>query len=309
MSVVIPTRDRWALLAVTLTSVIVQEGIDIEIVVVDDGSASPMPSRGSPWEEPRLRTVRHEVPRGVAAARNAGIHVARGSWIAFLDDDDVWAPTKLRVQLAAAEARDATFTYSAAVLVNETSGTLDVRSAPEPDGLLEALRSCNVIPAGASNVMVRAATLKEVGGFDPRFSHLADWDLWIRLTRAGSAASCDEVHVGYRLHPGSMRSSVGGVERELRALDHKHHGGRVTSRDRLWVYRWHAEGQVLARQRIAAARTLVLGGLRCRSPFELYDARALFNARTPGTQAPVNRHAIGWLAPFMPTAANAKGSS
>ena len=91
VSVVVPTRDRWTLLDATLTSALAQQGVNFEIIVIDDGSSSqppPMPA----LTDPRVRLIRNAGPHGVARARNLGIDQARGQWIAFLDDDDVWAP-------------------------------------------------------------------------------------------------------------------------------------------------------------------------------------------------------------------------
>jgi GT2 family glycosyltransferase len=302
--VVIPTRDRWSLLATTLASVAAQRDVALEIVVVDDGSATAMPPSGAPWQDERLRVVRHDASRGVAAARNAGIAAARGTWVAFLDDDDVWAPSKLRDQLNAAQRRDATFAYSAAVQFRDGDGALKLLPAPDPDTLREALRSLNAVPAGASNVVARAAALDDVGGFDTTLSHLADWDMWIRLAGSGRAAACEEPHVGYRLHPGNMRSSVGGVHRELRALDRKHRHGRVTSPGRLEVYRWLVQGHLLAERRVAAACTQALGAMSCRSLSELPRARRLLFGVPAASPAPiVDDRALAWLSPYVTGAA------
>jgi GT2 family glycosyltransferase len=309
VSVVIPTRDRWPLLATTLASVTAQRDVVLEIVVVDDGSAAAMPRAGWPWQDARLRVLRHDVSHGVAAARNVGIGAARGTWVAFLDDDDVWAPSKLRDQLDAAERRDATFAYSTAVQFRDRDGALKLLPAPDPGGLRESLRSLNAVPAGASNVVVRAAVLDDVGGFDPTLSHLADWDMWIRLAGSGPAASCDRPHVGYRLHAGNMRSSVGGVHRELRALDRKHRNGWVTSPGRLEVYRWLVQGHLLADRRVAAACTQALGALSCRSLSELPRARRLLFGVAAAIPGPlVDDRAVGWLARYVDAAAPAEPS-
>ena len=103
VTVVIPTRDRPALLADALTSVGAQERPAARTVVVDDGSAEPLPTPSGGAVE-LLRRAR---PGGVAAARNHGLERVETEWVAFLDDDDLWAPAKLARQLevAAAEAR------------------------------------------------------------------------------------------------------------------------------------------------------------------------------------------------------------
>ena len=92
MSVVIPTRDRPRLLQRALASALRQVGVVAEVVIVDDGGSPPValaPTGG------RVRVLRKDRSEGVSAARNAGIAAARGEWVAFLDDDDVWAPAKL----------------------------------------------------------------------------------------------------------------------------------------------------------------------------------------------------------------------
>src|SRR5436190_21061432 len=92
VSVVIPTRDRWDLLRTTLGGALGQRRVSHEVIVVDDGSADETPTRLAEVSDPRLRTVRLGRSMGAAAARNRGLAEARGDWVAFLDDDDVWAP-------------------------------------------------------------------------------------------------------------------------------------------------------------------------------------------------------------------------
>ena len=110
----------------------------------------------------------------------------------------------------------------------------------------QLLAAYNAIPAGASNVVVTTDLAREVGGFDPSFGHLADWDLWVRLAAAAPGAACDEPLVGYRLHSQSMRSTAGGAFAELARFDRMHgRPGRVPP-GRIWFYRWLADGQLLA---------------------------------------------------------------
>jgi glycosyltransferase involved in cell wall biosynthesis len=90
---VIPTRDRWPIFrAHALRSALAQEDVSLEVVVIDDGSTTPPPG----ISDRRVRVLRNPVSRGVAEARNRGVADARAPWVAFLDDDDVWSPRKLR---------------------------------------------------------------------------------------------------------------------------------------------------------------------------------------------------------------------
>src|SRR3954454_11717029 len=101
VTVVIPTKNRRKLLLRTLASVLGQEGVDLDVVVVDDGGADDAEATVARLQDVRLRVLRHDVSRGVSAARNTGLNAATSPFVAFLDDDDLWAPTKLRTQLDA----------------------------------------------------------------------------------------------------------------------------------------------------------------------------------------------------------------
>src|ERR1044071_7041476 len=100
VSVVIPTRDRAHLLQRTLASVLKQSIDSLEVIVVDDAS-NDAASTAAAAAHPRVRLLRNPEPSGVSVARNRGIAAARGDWIAFCDDDDLWAPSKLQQQLSA----------------------------------------------------------------------------------------------------------------------------------------------------------------------------------------------------------------
>src|SRR5213079_1378023 len=119
VSVIIPTRDRWELLSsLSLPSARGQQDLDLEVLVVDDGSTDGTENRLRAIGDPRLVVLRSKTSAGVAGARNRGIAVARGEWLAFLDDDDIWSPRKLRSQLDAAASREASFAYAGAVWVD-----------------------------------------------------------------------------------------------------------------------------------------------------------------------------------------------
>src|SRR5262249_16852308 len=114
VTTIIPTRDRKDWLPRALLSALGQEGIEAETLLVDCGSRTPLGS----WfraDGCRLRVLRQETPGGPPAARNTGLADARGKWVAFLDDDDIWAPVKLRTQLRAAAETGADFVFCGGV--------------------------------------------------------------------------------------------------------------------------------------------------------------------------------------------------
>ena len=99
VSVVIPTYNRADVLPRAIDSALGQSVADIEVVVVDDGSTDDTEALVADYEDDRLRYVAHETNRGANVARNTGIEAADGEYIAFLDSDDEWKPTKLERQL------------------------------------------------------------------------------------------------------------------------------------------------------------------------------------------------------------------
>ncbi len=221
VTVVIPTRDRPDEVRRAVSAAAGQQGVSVDVIVVDDGSRVPVAFprqddvRVPRQDDVRVRVIRVEPSAGVSAARNRGIAAALHGWIAFLDDDDIWAPKLLGRLLEVAEATGASVVKSATVRLDLNGRALTL-SNPNPADtvavrpLPEKLRSFNAL-GGPSGVMVRRELLDRVGGFDEELSVLADWELWLRLSAAGVVATCPEPLTGYVVHSGSM--SVRNVER------------------------------------------------------------------------------------------------
>lgn len=238
VTVVVPTKDRRELLARALRSALNQTDVSLQVVVVDDGSTDCTPSMLADWPDGRVVAVRHEQSRGVARARNGGIRRAEGRWLAFLDDDDVWAPTKLREQLDACNDSGARWSCTGAVNVGHGLRPLSSDLAGVDGDVLSELLGHNRIPGGASSVLAESELVRQVGGFDESLSTLADWDLWIRLARESPMAAVPRELVGYYVHSGSMAHDVGPAEREYTRLADKHatlrQQGDVTLNRRYW---------------------------------------------------------------------------
>jgi glycosyltransferase involved in cell wall biosynthesis len=221
VTVVVPTRDRWPLLARALASFLFLCVFVLYLVVCDVGSSDETPDRLAGADGERVRVLRNETPTGVARARNRGIEAARGEWVAFLDDDDFWAPDKLRMQLAACAAAGAGFSYTGLVTVDPELGRRRVSSPHPASGLDREILGMNVV-GPPSGVIVRRRLLAQVGGFDPSFSILADWDMWIRLAATAPAAACDAPLTGYLSHDENMHLDAAAAVEELRRLRAKH---------------------------------------------------------------------------------------
>ncbi len=257
VTVVIPTRDRWPLLVRALGCALGQRDVNVEVVVIDDGSTDETPARlAERAGEERLRVVRNESSQGVSAARNAGIKRAQGAWVAFLDDDDLWAPEKLRLQLEVAIATEASFVYARAVEVDEQLRPLATMDSPDPETLPRVLFAKNMLPT-PSAVAARTDLVRRVGGFDEQLWVLADWDLWLRLIQAGSGAECSQVLTAYVRHATNMLTTQADrVRPEFEHMRDKHAAAARAAGvefGNLWLDRWNAGLDLAAGHRWAAA--------------------------------------------------------
>lgn len=278
VTAVIPTHNRAGLVGRAVASSLGQLGVTVEALVVDDGSADDTQRvlAGLAEQDPRIRVIRHAEPEGVARARNDAIAQARGDWVAFLDDDDLWAPHKLRAQLDAAGAAAADWVWSAAIAVDGSLRPLRHIPAPDPQTIGRSiLENCWI--AAPSTVMVRTAVLRELGGFDERFGSAADWDLWVRLAQRPAAASQD-VLLAYVEHENNMLAGASDPERarpEFERLRDKH--GQTAAEQgiafgHVWWTRWVASRERLAGRRWNAARVYLRGAVEHRSPGDLVRA-------------------------------------
>jgi glycosyltransferase involved in cell wall biosynthesis len=219
VSVVIPTHERVRFLTQTLATALWQSGVDVEVVVVDDGSQPGLVARVPGIADPRVSVLRNDVAQGVSAARNLGIASANGEWIAFLDDDDLWAPTKLSEELTAADHAGASWAYAGVVKIDERNSIIGGSPPPDPAEVARRLLSWNLVPGGCSGVVVRRAVLDTAGGFDVRLVNLADWDLWIRLGSTGPPACAPQPLVAYRFHRRQASLDVAMTLAEADLLD------------------------------------------------------------------------------------------
>jgi GT2 family glycosyltransferase len=292
VTVVVPTRNRAALLRVTMRSALAQKGVDLEVVVVDDGSVDGTPQILAELADDRIRVVRHARPQGVARARNTGVEASTGRWIAFLDDDDLWVPAKLSRQVAEGRRTGRRWVFSSAVKF-----TCDARRAvlwqrmpaPPADQAVGLLPWRNLVPAGASNVLAERSFLLSVGGFDPELRQLSDWDLWIRMSRSGAPATVSSFDVAYRQHHHSMSRNPQGILQDAAAIDAR----TLDLRDGrplpiAPVHLWVAASHMREGRRVAALRSS-LAALRCGDRRGLRGvARALvpIPPRPPEQRAP-----------------------
>lgn len=261
VSVVIPTRNRAHRLPVTLWSVLRQVDVDLEVVVVDDGSTDDTAKVMSRIRASQVKYVSGRPASGVGAARNLGIARSTSRWIAFLDDDDVWAPTKLVQQLQALEETGRVWAYGGEALLDEELHVVGGHPPEPPERVMSSLHRYNSVPAGGSNVIVRQDILSEVGSFDPHLTTSEDWDMWLRLAQRGFPAWVPRPLVGISSHRGNTSKDVSRMLADLDVIVRRY-GIRV---DRARHLRWGAWQALLEGRRAQAiryyARAVALGDL------------------------------------------------
>lgn len=218
VSVIIPAYDAAHFLGDAIESVLAQTYRDFEIIVVDDGSTDETAAITGRYGS----TVRciHQENAGVSAARNRGLALSRGQYIAFLDADDSWLPSKLEKQMAALEASPGSMLCHTATHIVfpdfvSRSAILDDLPGPVLHNLLLWGNAVNLSTAVCDRSLFDLA-----GGFDPELSQCADWDLWIRFAMLTGFVYLSEPLANYRQHESNMSRNAPLLERDsLRVLE------------------------------------------------------------------------------------------
>lgn len=212
-SVIIPSHNRRAMVREAIASVLAQCGASFELIVVDDGSTDGTGEDLQRLDADSVRAVRTS-NGGPAAARNRGIELARGRFIAFLDSDDLWAPDKLARQTAFMRANPhLTISQTGEVWIRNGRRINPARRHQKRAGDIYAasLRTCLISP---SAVILKRELLEEIGGFDETMAACEDYDLWLRILARHEAGLLDEPLVTRRAgHPGQLSATIPALDR------------------------------------------------------------------------------------------------
>ena len=222
-SIIIPTHDRPELLQRAVDSAR-RAGSEIEIVVVDDGSTDQTSAICVSF--PDIVYVRLEERGGVGHARAAGIQASSGTYVTFLDDDDVRLPGSIDRQAAVLDASpEAALVYAQIYRGTQNLTADEERLFPQslPSGdVFWTLLARNFIPSGS--VLVRRSAIDSVGSLAPETAPADDWDLWLRITERHAVVAMTEPVAIYReptlwSKQGSSRLTDGLLRADLRVLD------------------------------------------------------------------------------------------
>jgi glycosyltransferase involved in cell wall biosynthesis len=274
-SVVIPTFNRRKYLPATLASVRAQRFTDVEIIVVDDGSTDGTKEYLETLQ-PEVRVV-HQPNLGPGAARNAGVAISRGDYIAFLDSDDLWFPWTLEVIAAVVAAGSPTIVagsfgpfWNESELAGVKEQSLD--AGYFPDYLSSA---AHAITAGSCAVVIARAAFLDAGGFVTASINAEDHDLILRLSdRPGFACVRQPLTVGWRRHPNSLTGDLSKTIDGIRFLISEERAGHYPG----GPSRAHQRRRIITRH----ARPVIVTCVRQRSlgaALALYRSTFAWNLR------------------------------
>jgi glycosyltransferase involved in cell wall biosynthesis len=229
VTVIINLYNGTATLADAIDSVLAQTLTDWELLIWDDCSTDGSVEVVRRYGDERIRYAASDVRIPLGQARQKAIDAANGDWIAFLDQDDIWLPHKLELQLARArEKPDVALVYGRTVRFYPNGAERDYDQAHEysylPEGdIFRALftQSCFI---AMSSAMFLRSSLGMIGGIPDSIAIIPDYYLYTAVARRFPAAAVQQVVCRYRMHPGStqQREAIAVHEDALRLMDMWH---------------------------------------------------------------------------------------
>ncbi len=193
VSVVIPTYNRNKTLIRAVTSALKQNYQNFEIIVIDDASNDGTEKSMRSVNDKKIVYVKHEVNKGGSAARNTGIKLSRGSYIALLDSDDEWLEDKLITQVGLLKKLDNSWggTYCSYYSICKNDKSFLSRAALEGNLTKQLfLKELNI--GASSTLLFRKEVFERIGLFDESFARHQDWEFLVRFFRKYKLAKNDE---------------------------------------------------------------------------------------------------------------------
>ncbi len=301
VSVIIPTYNRASLVVEALESVFAQTYKEHEVIVVDDGSTD----NTREILEPYLHRIQYtwQENQGISAARNRGILLSHGRYIAFLDSDDRWLPSKLEKQVDYMNTHPKVGLVCCHVWRYEIGKETRRERRPHgfPRDFNELLTGPNHIPT--STVLVRRECLETVGMFDETLPPLEDWDLWLRIARRSAIHILEEVLSENRKHSQNTTNDLLKVYEgywRFYAKVLKLHRSAIPDlnffKDREASFRYLLGTTYLRRKKMRKALYHIAGSLKTRWDVGMYfDKKNLFSTKIGYFLKPYGAFAVSLL--------------
>ncbi|MDJ0842745.1 glycosyltransferase family 2 protein [Crocosphaera sp.] len=222
VSIVIPAYNAMKYLPETLDNLLQQTYKDFEVIIVNDGSTDNIKDWLTTISDDRVRLISQE-NKGLAGARNTGIEKAKGDYIAFLDADDLWEPTKIEKQVKVLDNNPGVGLVYTGVAIIDSNGIPTGRIFQEEvEGYIwKELTQKNFVGCG-SVAVVKKECFEKVGNFDKNLgSFVEDWDMWLRIAVVYPFKVIKEPLVYYRQHPNSASKKWDAMEKSFEIVIEK----------------------------------------------------------------------------------------
>lgn len=185
VSVVLPTYNRAGSIPMSVKSVLLQTFQDFEVIIVDDGSTDNTEEVVHTINDSRVKYIKCDRNYGATHARNVGIQIASGRYIAFQDSDDQWLPEKLRKQVEVLHSakKNIGVVYNAYWRVINNKQIYMPVDAPNTEKAKAVVAELFFLFVATPTVLVRKECFERSGVFDERLPRLQEWELWIRMSQ------------------------------------------------------------------------------------------------------------------------------
>ena len=223
VSVIIPAYNAAEFMGQTLDSIFAQTFTRIEVIVINDGSSDTEELEQVLQRYPANLHYIKQDNQGAAAARNAGLRAATGEFVAFLDADDTWVPEFLEKQMELLGSSKADLVFADALLFGDSplkGRTFMQMNPPQGEVTVENLLAVKVTVL-TSTVLARRQSILDVGLFDVSLRRGQDFDLWLRLAKAGARfANTRDVLAHHRIvESGLSGGTISQLQRTLAVLE------------------------------------------------------------------------------------------
>ncbi len=213
ISVIVPAYNAERTILKTIESVQQQTFSDFELIVINDGSTDQTLELLSQVEDPRLKVFSYS-NGGLPTARNRGISRSTGSFIAFLDADDLWTPDKLELQLAVLQEHpEAGVAYSWTHFMDDQGEFSHTGESVFFEGDVYAQLLVGNFLGSGSNPLIRRQAIESTEEFDPELGSCEDWDYWLRLAARWPFVVVPKPQILYRQSAGAMSSKIEVMEK------------------------------------------------------------------------------------------------
>ena len=245
VSVIMPAYNAEKYIAQAIESILGQTYGDFEFIIINDCSCDRTEEIILTYDDPRIVYLKNQQNLGVAKTLNKGLAMAKGEYIARMDADDIAMPERLAKQVAFLDGNEDVAVLGTNVETFNEAGTICTGwSATDPEQMkVDLLFACGL---AHPSVMMRTEAIRQLGGYDPEFNGLEDYELWCRVTEKYQITTLPDILLKYRIHGSQVTQNPSQryleLMRELKARQIQQLGVEIQNCD---VFLRYCQGETL----------------------------------------------------------------